>query len=459
MTEAPQTRFVRNGDVHLAYQIVGTGPIDLLFIDTWVHHVDLVWDIPDFARLLRRLSSFARLIQFDRRGTGLSDPVPVDALPDLETQVDDVIAVLDAAESERPAVLGVSDGNFVAMLLAATHPDRCRALALYAPAAMQLAAPDHPIGFTLEFVEETIQLMTDGLLQGGGGLEWLAPSRVGDERFEAQLARLQRSALRPGAIGHYYRQSMLSDIRPILPTIQAPTLVIHRTEDRIMPVALGREVADLIPGAKFVELPGTDALPFSGDTDRIVEEVEEFLTGAHTGAEFERILATLVFTDIVDSTSVAARVGDRAWRDLLDQHNELVRGELDRFKGREIATTGDGFLATFDGPGKAVRCGLSITGAAATLGIRVRAGVHTGEVDVREADIGGLAVHIAARVAALAAPGEVLVSSTVKDLLVGSGIEFEGRGEHALKGVPETWRLFAARRDPSEGAPGRTTID
>jgi pimeloyl-ACP methyl ester carboxylesterase len=403
MTEAPQTRFVRNGDVHLAYQIVGSGPIDLLLIDTWVHHVDLVWDIPDFARLLRRLSSFARLIQFERRGTGLTAPVPVDALPDLETQVEDVIAVLDAAESQRPAVLGVSDGNFVAMLLAASHPDRCRALALYAPAAMQLAAPDHPIGFTLEFVEETVQLMTDGLLQGGGGLEWLAPSRVGDERFASQLARLQRSALRPGAIGHYYRQSMLSDIRPILPTIQAPTLVIHRTEDRIMPIALGREVAELIPGARFVELPGTDALPFSGDTDRIVEEVEEFLTGAHTGAEFERILATLVFTDIVDSTSVAAQVGDRAWRDLLDQHNELVRGELDRFKGREIATTGDGFLATFDGPGKAVRCGLSITGAAATLGIQVRAGVHTGEVDVREADIGGLAVHIAARVAALAA--------------------------------------------------------
>jgi class 3 adenylate cyclase len=455
MTEAPQTRFVRNGDVHLAYQIVGTGPIDLLLIDTWVHHVDLVWDIPDFARLLRRLSSFARLIQFDRRGTGLSDPVPVDALPDLETQVEDVIAVLDAAESERPAVLGVSDGNLVAMLLAATHPDRCRALALYAPAAMQSAAPDHPIGYTLEFVEETVQLMTDGLLQGGGGLEWLAPSRVGDERFAAQLSRLQRSALRPGAIGHYDRQSMLSDIRPILPTIQAPALVIHRTGDRIMPVALGREVADLIPGARFVELPGTDALPFSGDTDRLVEEVEEFLTGAHTGAEFERILATLVFTDIVDSTSVAAQVGDRAWRDLLDQHNELVRREFGRFRGREVTTTGDGFLATFDGPGKAVRCALSITEAATTLGLQVRAGVHTGEVDVRELDVGGLAVHIAARVAALAAAGEVLVSSTVKDLLVGSGIEFESCGEHALKGVPETWRLFAAQPDRSGAGAGQ----
>jgi len=447
MTEAPTTRFVRNGDVLLAYQVVGNGPIDLLLIDTWAHHVDLVWDVPEFARLLRRLSSFSRLIQFDRRGTGLSDPVPVNALPDLETQVDDVIAVLDAADVQRPAVLGVADGNLVAMLFAATHPERCRALALYAPAAMQTAGPDHPIGFTLEFVEETVQLMTDGLLQGGGGLEWLAPSRVGDERFAAQLARLQRSALRPGAIGHYYRQSMLSDIRPILPTIQAPTLIIHRSEDRIMPIALGREVANLIPGAKFVEVPGTDALPFSGDSDRIVEEVEEFLTGTHTGAEFERILATLVFTDIVESTSVAARVGDRAWRDLLDQHNELLRREFARFRGREVTTTGDGFLATFDGPGKAVRCALSITEAATTLGLEVRAGVHTGEVDVRELDVGGLAVHIAARVAALAAPGEVLVSSTVKDLLVGSGIEFEARGSHALKGVPEMWRLFAAQRD------------
>jgi class 3 adenylate cyclase len=449
MGEAAQTRFIRNGDVHLAYQIVGTGPIDLLLIDTWVHHVDLVWDIPEFARLLRRLSSFARLIHFDRRGTGLSDSVPVDALPDLETQVEDVIAVLDAAESERPALLGVSDGTLVAMLLAATHPGRCRALVLYAPAGMQAVTPDHPIGWTLEAIEESVQIMTDGLVQGGGGSEWLAPSRVGDERFEAQLGRLQRSAVRPGAIGHYYRQSMLSDVRPILPTIQAPTLVIHRTDDRIVPIELGREVAALIPGATFVELPGSDALLFSGDTDRAVEEVEEFLTGARTGAEFERVLATLVFTDIVDSTRMAADVGDRRWRELLDRHDELVRRELDRFKGREIVTTGDGFLVTFDGPGRAVRCALSITRAAAPIGVEIRAGVHTGEVDLRGSDVGGLAVHIAARVAALAAPGEVLVSSTVKDLLVGSGIEFEARGEHVLKGVPDTWRLFAAQRDQS----------
>jgi class 3 adenylate cyclase len=447
MAGAPQTRFARNGDVHLAYQVVGTGPIDLLVINTWVHHVELVWEIPEFARLLRRLGSFARLIHFDRRGAGLSDSVPANALPDLETQVEDVIAVLDAAESERPAVLGVSDGGLLAMLLAATHPDRCRSLALYAPAAMQALTADHPIGQTPEAIEEAVVLMTDGLLQGGGGLEWLAPSRVGDERFAAQVGRLQRSSVRPGTIGHYYRQSMLSDVRPILATIQAPTLVLHRTEDRIISIELGREVAALIPGATFVELPGTDALPFSGDADRLVDEIEEFLTGARPGVDPERVLATLIFTDIVDSTRLAGELGDRRWRDLLDEHDQLLRREFERFNGREVVTTGDGFLATFDGPGRAVRCALSISGAVAPLGVRIRAGVHTGEVEVRGTDLGGLAVHIASRVASLAEPDEVLVSSTVKDLLIGSGIEFESRGEHPLKGIPDTWRLFAARRD------------
>jgi class 3 adenylate cyclase len=240
---------------------------------------------------------------------------------------------------------------------------------------------------------------------------------------------------------------MLSDVRPILPTIQAPTLVVHRAEDRIISIELGREVAALIPGSKFVELPGTDALPFSGDTDRLVDEIEEFLTGARPGADPERVLATLVFTDIVDSTRLAGELGDRRWRDVLDEHDQLLRREFERFKGREVVTTGDGFLATFDGPGRAVRCALSISGAVAPLGVRIRAGVHTGEVEVRGTDLGGLAVHIASRVASLAEPDEVLVSSTVKDLLIGSGIEFEGRGEHALKGIPDTWRLFAARRD------------
>jgi class 3 adenylate cyclase len=449
MAEAPQTRFARNGDVHLAYQVVGDGPIDLLLVDTWVHHVDLVWDVPDFARLLRRLSSFSRLIHFDRRGTGASDSVPVDALPDLETQVEDAIAVLDAAKSERPAVLGVADGTLVAMLLAATHPDRCRALALYAPAAMRAVTPDHPLGWTQEAIEDVVQIITDATVRNEAGLDWLAPSRMGDQRFADQLNRLSRSAVRPGAIGHFYRQSMLSDVRPILPSIQAPTLAIHRAEDRTVPIELGREVVALIPGSTFVELPGTDALPFSGDADRLVDEIEEFLTGARPGGDPERVLATLVFTDIVDSTRLAAELGDRRWRDLLDEHDQLLRREFERFNGREIVTTGDGFLAAFDGPGRGVRCALSLMDAVARLGAQVRAGVHTGEVEVRGADLGGLAVHIASRVASLAEPDEVLVSSTVKDLLIGSGIEFEGRGEHALKGIPDTWRLFSAKRDHS----------
>lgn len=451
MAEVPVTRFARNGDVHLAYQVVGGSPIDLLFVDDWVHHVEQVWEVPEFARFLRRLSSFARLIHFDRRGTGLSDPVPMDDLPDLETQVEDAMAVLDAAGSERPVVLGIQVGSLIAMLLAATHPDRCRSLVLYAPAAMALDAPDHPMGLSAAEVEEIIQSLIRNVTSGGDpGLEVLAPSHAGDERFGWQLARLQRSSVRPGSVGHFFRQSLLTDLRHVLPVIQTSTLVLHRTGDRVVPVELAREVASLIPRATLRELPGTDHLAFAGDSDLVVDEIEEFLTGTRTGAEPDRVLATLVFTDIVDSTRHTAKLGDRRWHDLLDEHRARVRRDLARFKGAELATTGDGFLAAFDGPARAVRCALSVVAGAEALGLQVRAGVHAGEVDLRGTDASGLTVHIAARVAALAAAGEVLVSSTVKDLLVGSGIEFESSGEHHLKGVPDVWRLFAARRP---GAP------
>jgi class 3 adenylate cyclase len=271
----------------------------------------------------------------------------------------------------------------------------------------------------------------------------LAPSRAGDDRFVEQFARLQRSSVRPGAVGHFFRQSMMSEIREVLPVIRAPSFLIHRVDDRVVPIELAREAASLIPDARLVEVPGEDHLFFVGDTDVLVEEIEEFLTGARGGADPDRVLATLMFTDIVDSTGLAATHGDRRWRDLLDQHHALVRRELDRFRGREVVTTGDGFLATFDGPGRALRCDLSITDAMAPLGLQIRAGVHTGEVELRGLDVGGLAVHIAARVAGMAGPGEVFASSTVKDLLAGSGIVFESRGEHDLKGVPDTWRLFS----------------
>jgi class 3 adenylate cyclase len=441
MTEQPRTQFARNGDVHLAYQTVGTGPLDILLVDTWVHHVEAVWDFPDFARFLRRLSSFGRLIHFDRRGTGLSDPVPLDALPDFQTQMEDVVAVLDAAGSQSTAVFGTADGTLVAMLLAASHPERCRSLVLFAPTAKH----EQAAGLAMERIEEALQEITDAV--DDSGVYILAPSRVEDERFDRQLLRFQRNSVRQGAMAHYFRQSMLADISDVPPKITTPTLVLNRTGNRIVSIELSKEVASMIPDAKLVELPGEDHLVFSQDVDRIIDEIEEFLTGVRSGSDPDRILTTLLFTDIVDSTTRAAELGDRRWRDLLDQHHDLVRAELDRFGGREVSTTGDGFFARFDSPAQAVRCALSATNGVASLGVQIRAGVHTGEVEVRGADLGGLAVHIGARVAAAAQPDEVLVSSTVKDLLAGSGVAFEDRGEHELKGVPGTWHLFAAGSD------------
>jgi class 3 adenylate cyclase len=441
MVGAPKTRFAQHGDVHLAYQTVGDGPLDVFLVDTWVHHVEAVWDFPEFARFLRRLASFGRLIHFDRRGTGLSDPVPLDRLPDVATQVEDAITVLDAAGSRQPAVIGLNDGTLVAMLLAASQPERCRSLLLFAATAKHQQAA----GLPMEAIDQAIETMTRGLTAGGGGVEFLARSRLGDERFAQDLGRLQRLSVRPGAIGHYYRQSMEADARDTLPRIRVPTLVVNRTGNPIVAMDLSREVASLIPGAKLVELPGTDHLAYSEDLDRVLDEIEEFVTGARTGADPDRVLTTMLFTDIVDSTTRAAELGDRRWRDLLDRHHELLRAEIGRFGGREVSTTGDGFFATFDAPARAVRCALAASEAvSSSLGFDIRAGVHTGEVEVRGSDLGGLAVHIGARIAALAGAGEVLVSSTVKDLLAGSSIDFGDRGEHELKGVPGAWRLYAA---------------
>ena len=441
MTETAQTRFARNGDVHIAFQTVGTGPLDILLVDTWFHHVEAVWDFPDFARFLRRLSSFGRLIHFDRRGTGLSDPVPLDKLPDVETQVEDALAVLDAAKSHQPAVIGLTDGALVATILAANHPERCRSLVLFPVVGKHQQAA----GMPMEAIDQVLEAMTKILATGESGVAVVAPSRANDERFSQHLARLQRYSVRPGAIAHFFRQTMLSDVGDLLPVIGVPTLVLNRTGNPIVAMELSREAASQIPDAKLVELPGTDHLPYSQNPDAVLDEIEEFLTGARTGADPDRVLATLLFTDIVESTTRAAEVGDRQWRDLLDQHHRVVRGQLERFRGREISTAGDGFFATFDGPGQAVRCAAAITQAVSSLGLEVRAGVHTGEVEVRGSDLGGLAVHIAARIAGLAGGGEVLVSATVKDLLAGSSISFEERGDHKLKGVPGSWLLFAAK--------------
>ena len=439
--EEPRTQYARNGDVHLAYQVIGHGDLDLLLVDTWVHHVEAVWDFPDYARFLRRLSSFGRMIHFDRRGTGLSDPVPLDQLPDLQTQVVDAVAVLEAAGSTGAAVIGLNDGTIVAVLLGASRPDLCRSLVLFAFTGAHRLPTDLP----MESFDEVIKMIEARAATDESGVELLAPSRAGDERFDRQLARLQRHSVRPGAFGHYYRQTIEVDISDVLPSIRTPTLVLNRTGNRIVPVEQSREAAGAIEGARFVELRGTDHLAFSEGIDPLLDEVEEFLTGVRTGADTDRMLTTLLFTDIVDSTTLAARLGDRRWRDLLDQHHRVGRRELERFGGREVSTTGDGFFATFDRPVTAVRCALAMVQAVPLLGLQIRAGVHTGEVEVRGADLGGLAVHIAARISALADHGEVLVSGTVKELLAGSSIGFEDRSEHLLKGVPGTWRLFAAK--------------
>jgi class 3 adenylate cyclase len=434
-----ETRFARDGDIHIAYQVVGSGPIDLLFVDTWFHHVEAVWDFPDLARFLRRLSAFARVIHFDRRGTGLSDPVPLDRLPDVETQVDDAIAVLDAVGSSDAAVLGVNEGTLVAMLLAAHRPERCRSLILFTATVGHHQAA----GMPMDQIDAAVELITSNQVSGESGIHILAPSRLGDDRFDRDLARFQRLSVRPGAIGHYVRQSMTADVGDELSAIRTPTLVLNRKENRMVSTEQSRDVASMIPAARYLELPGTDHLIFSEDVDALVDEIEEFVTGARTGADPDRTLATVLFTDIVDSTLRAAELGDRGWRDVLDRHNALVRTEVERFGGRQVATTGDGIFAAFDGPRNAVRCAMAATDTVTQLGIQIRAGVHTGEVEVRGNDLGGLAVHIGSRIAALAGAGEVLVSGTVRDLLAGSGIAFEDRGEHALKGVPGRWRVFA----------------
>ena len=442
MAEHPRTRYAKNGDVHVAYQVVCEGDLDLLLIDTWVHHVEAVWDHPDYSRFLRRLSSFGRLIHFDRRGTGLSDSVPLDELPDFETQVDDAVAVLAAAGSEHPAVIGLNDGTIVASLLAAQRPELCRSLVLFSFAASHSLAA----GMPMESIDEVIEVIQASALANDSGVALLAPSRVGDEQFDRQLARLQRFSVRPGAYGHFYRQTLEADVADVLPRIRTPTLVLNRAGNRIVPVERSREAAASIEGARFVALPGTDHLAFSEGLDELLDEIAEFLTGSRTGSDPDRLLTTLLFTDIAQSTQRAAAMGDRRWRDLLDRHHEVMRTELARFGGREVATTGDGFFASFDRPVSAARCALEMVRAIASLGIQIRAGVHTGEVEVRGTDLGGLAVHIAARVAASASDGEVLASSTVKDLLVGSGVDFLDRGEHELKGAPGTWRLYAVTR-------------
>jgi pimeloyl-ACP methyl ester carboxylesterase len=440
--ETGQTRYARSGDVSIAYQVVGDGPRDLVFVPGWVSNIEAMWDDPAMAHVLHRLASFSRLILFDKRGTGLSDRVPTDELPSLETRMDDVRAVMDAAGSERAALFGHSEGGNMCMLFAATFPRRTAALVCFGVFAKRLWSPDYPWAPTpearagwLSRIEQEWGTSAD--------LDDLAPSRIGDDAFSAWMSSYFRRSASPGAAAALGRMNSEIDVRDVLPTIRVPTLIMHRTKDRDTNVNEGKYIAERIPGAKFVRIPGTDHLFWTEGADRVVDQVETFLTGTTLGPEPDRVLATVLFTDIVGSTAQAVKMGDRRWMDALEAHRTMVRWFLERFRGHEVDTAGDGFFATFDGPARAIRCAIAVRDAAREHGVEIRAGVHTGEVEIGEKPA-GVAVHIGARVMAKAGTGEVLVSQTVKDLVAGSGLRFDDRGPQALKGVPGIWNLWAA---------------
>jgi class 3 adenylate cyclase len=440
--ERSETRYARSGDVSIAYQVVGEGPFDLVYVPGWVSNVELMWDEPDYAAFLERLASFSRLIIFDKRGTGLSDPVPLDRLPTLEQRMDDVRAVMDAVGSDRAALLGHSEGGNMCVLFSATYPDRTTALVLVGCYAKRIRSDDYPWAPTVEDRAREIE-QTEATWGSPEAFRELAPSKANDEAFERWVGRYLRQSASPKAAAALLRMNTQIDVREVLPAIRVPTILIYRTDDADVHVDEGRYIAERIPGARFVEVPGADHSMWTGDATAILDEIEEFLTGVRRGPEPDRVLATVLFTDVVGSTELATRLGDRAWRDLLGRHHAAVRRELGRWRGREVDTAGDGFLATFDGPARAIRCAAAAVDAIRGFGMEIRAGVHTGEVEVSNGDLRGIAVHIGSRVAGLAGPGEVLVSRTVADLVAGSGIVLAERGEHELKGVSGTWLVYA----------------
>jgi class 3 adenylate cyclase len=428
--------------------VVGDGPVELVFVPGFVSHLEVGVEYPALRRFFERLASFTRLVLYDKRGQGLSDRPA--SPPTLEESMDDLHAVIEAAGLGRPSLFGVSEGGPMAILFAASHPASVDKLALFGTYARIIEADDFPIGFSASNFDR----MLDRMRREWGGpvlVPFFAPSLADDEAFLTWWGRMLRSGASPGTtvgLMELYREI---DVRHALPAIEAPSLVLQKAGDRLIPRRFGEHLAEHIPGGRYFELPGRDHVFFSEDQDALLDEVEDFLTGTRVSREPERRLATVLFTDIVGSTDRAAAVGDRRWRDLSDSHDEIVRKALARHRGREIKTMGDGFLAAFDGPARAIRCAQEAVREADRIGIQVRAGVHTGECDVVGDDLAGLAVSIGARVGALAGAGEVLVSQTVKDLVVGSGIEFEDRGAHTLKGVPGEWRLYAsqASRQPA----------
>ena len=437
-----EIRYAKSNRLFIAYRVFGQGPPDLVVAPGYMSNVEQNWEWPGYARFMERLSSFSRVIVFDRRGTGLSDRIT--DLGTFDDLMDDIRAVMDDAGSEQAAVLGGAEGGPMCILYAGTFPDRTSALILSTTYARRMWASDYPWGITPELDSQIMEAYEQRWGRGPMGIRVLAPGLADDPAFRHWYIRALRFGGSPGAAMAWYRITADIDVRDILPAIRVPTLITHRTNDRAIPVEHGRYLAERIPGARYVELPGDDHFWFAGDSDAILAEIQEFLVGVRPVPEPNRVLATIMFTDIVGSTERAAAVGDRRWRDVLDSHHALVRRELERFHGREVDTAGDGFLATFDGPARAIRCGLAIREATRSIGIEVRVGIHTGEIELAGDDIRGIAVHIGARVGAMGKPGEVLVSRTVKDLVAGSGIEFEDRGTHMLKGVPGEWQIFAA---------------
>ena len=431
----PTTHYAKSRDIHIAYQVFGEGP-DLIMAPGFVSHIENYWDEPRFARWLNRLGSFCRVVLFDKRGTGLSDRVA--NLPPMDERMDDVRAVMDAVGIERAVQFGVSEGGSLATLFAASHPERTNSLIVYGGFARFV----HWIA-TDEGFEKLITYM-DTRWGSGESLPYFAPKMAGDPALQQWWGKFERLGANPAAAIALMRMNRQIDLTGILHSVKVPTLIFHLTGDTLVSVEGGRELAAGIPGAKLVEMPGTDHIPFLEAGDRLLEEMEEFVTGSHSVPVVDRVLSTVMFTDIVDSTKQAGARGDLAWRDLLAGHDKTVRRELSRFRGKEVKSLGDGFLATFDGPARAVRCACDIRDNIRDLGLEIRAGLHTGEVERRPGSVTGLAVHVGARVAALAAASEVLVTSVVRALVLGSGISFADRGTHSLKGVPDTWQLFAA---------------
>lgn len=453
--ESPDTRYAKTADgVHIAYQVLGDGPPDLVFVPPWVSDVEVQWEEPRFARFLRGLASFSRLITFDKRGTGLSDRMSEEQLPDMETRMDDVRAVLDQVGSERAALFGAFDGGHMSMVFAATYPERTLALMLLGAPAKARWAPDYPWGLPEEWIRQDMERM-----EAGWGLEYarqivpeLDPSVGADLAFIDWYARYLRRGASPGGALALTRMWNETDMRGILPAIHVPTLILGRPDARfpLQGFQGDRYLAERIPGAELAELPGADFNFWTNGAEAILEAMQGFLSKARREeAELDRVLGTVVFTDIVGSTQRAVELGDSDWRDLLDRHHTIVRGLLARYRGREIDVAGDGFLATFDGPARAVRCAQAIGEALKPLAIQIRAGVHTGEIELDGGDVRGIAVHIGSRVAALASPSEILVSSTVKELVAGSGLEFENAGEHELKGIPDRWHLYRVKGAPT----------